>query len=558
MSGEPRTGGRLLVDQLRLHGVDVIFGVPGESYLLVLDALCDVPAIRYVTCRQEGGAAMMADAYGKLTGRPGIVFATRGPGATNASAGVHVAQQDGTPLILFVGQIERDARGRGAFQEIDFRQMFGGIAKWAAEIDGAARIPELVHRAFMTATSGRPGPVVLALPEDMLRERAAVADGRPWQAVEAAPAMRDLEALQAMLAAAVQPVMILGGSGWDGAAVAAIARFAAAHELPVACAFRRQDLIDNEHPCYIGDLGLAPNPKLIERIRAADLILAVGTRLGEIASQGYTLLDLPRPRSKLVHILSDPAELGRVYQADLPILVGMRAAAEALAALPPPASRPWAAPTAAAREDYLAWRQPTPIPGAVQLGEIVAWLRQRLPEDAIVANGAGNYAGWVNRFFPYRGFKTQLAPTSGSMGYGLPAAIAAKLAHPERAVVCFAGDGCFLMTGQELATAVHHRLKLVVVVVNNGMYGTIRMHQEREHPERVIGTALTNPDFAALARAYGAHGARVGTTAAFAPAFETAMAQDGPALIEVMLDPEAITPRTSLSEIRAAAKAAGR
>lgn len=558
MTEELRTGGRVLVDQLRLHGADTLFGVPGESYLGVLDALYDVPELRFVICRQEGGAAMMADAYGKLTGRPGIAFVTRGPGATNASAGVHVAQQDSTPMILFIGQIERAARERDAFQEVDYRQMFGGIAKWVAQIEDAARIPEFVHRAFMTATAGRPGPVVLSLPEDMLYDRVAVADGRPYRPVQPSPAPADLAVLRRMLAEARRPIVILGGGGWDEVSVAAMARFADANDLPVACGFRRQDLIDNEHRCYVGDIAIGPNPKLVERIRAADLILAVGTRLSEMTTQGYSLLGLPRPAQRLVHIHNDPAELGRVYQAELAIHAGLRAIGPALEALPPVEERPWAADTATMREAYLAWRTPTRLPGELQLGEIVAWLRRRLPPETIVTNGAGNYAVWANRFFPYRGLGTQLAPISGSMGYGLPAAIAAKLVRPEHPVVCFAGDGCFLMTGQELATAVRYRLPVIVLVVNNGMYGTIRMHQEREHPTRVIGTELTNPDFAALARAYGAFGAQVRRTAEFEPAFEAALAHGGPALIELQIDPDALTPRASLSEIRAAALAAGR
>lgn len=557
MDGKVRTGGRILVDQLRIQGVEVAFGVPGESYLEVLDALHDTPEIRFVICRQEGGAAMMAAAWGKLTGRPGVAMVTRGPGATNASAGVHIAQQDSLPMVLLIGQIDRSSRGRDAWQEIDYRQMFGGIAKWVAEIDDAARIPELVHRAFATATAGRPGPVVLALPEDMLLDTTGVADGRMAVPIEAAPAPEALAELQRHLAAAERPIAILGGGGWSEAGTAALARFLDVHDLPAACGFRRQDLLDNTHRCYAGHIGLGPNPKLAARIKASDLVLAIGARLGETTGQGFTLLDMPRPRQTFIHVHNDPAELGRVYQPDLAILSGLDAFAKAAAALPPPARRPWAAAAEAAHAEELAWRQPTRIAGDLQLGEIVAWLDARLPAGTIVTNGAGNYAIWLNRHFTHRGLGTQLAPTSGSMGYGLPAAIAAKLRHPERAVVCFAGDGCFLMNGQELATAVQYGLGVVVVVVDNGMYGTIRMHQEREHPGRISGTALRNPDFAALARAYGAFGARVATTAEFAPAFEAALASGGPALLHLILDPEAITPRTTLSELRAAARAAG-
>ncbi len=558
MATGPRTGGRILVDQLRLQGVETVFGVPGESYLEVLDALHDTPEIRFVICRQEGGAAMMATAHGELTGRPGIAMVTRGPGATNASAGVHVAQQDSVPMILFVGQIDRGSRERDTFQEVDYRRMFGGMAKWVAEIEDPARIPEFVHRAFATATSGRPGPVVLALPEDMLVETATVPDGRPVAPAEAAPSPAAMAELRDRLARAERPFVILGGGGWTSTGTEALARFLDANDLPAACGFRRQDLLRNDHRCYAGHIGLGPNPRLAERIKASDLVLAVGARLGETTSQSFTLLDVPRPRQTFVHVHNDPEELGRVYQPDLAILSSLDRFAAAAADLSPVPSRPWAAATAQAHADELAWRAPTRIPGELQLGEVVAALAARLPEDTIVTNGAGNYAIWANRHYPYRGLGTQLAPTSGSMGYGLPAAVAAKLAHPGRTVVCFAGDGCFLMTGQELATAVQHELAIVVIVVDNGMYGTIRMHQEREHPGRVSGTALRNPDFAALARAYGAFGARVETTEAFAPAFAEAVASGRPAVLHLLLDPEAISPRATLTGLREQARAAGR
>jgi acetolactate synthase-1/2/3 large subunit len=553
-----RVGGRILVDQLKLHGVDLVFGVPGESYLAVLDALVDVPEIRYVVCRQEGGAAMMAEAHGKLTGRPGIAFVTRGPGATNASSGVHVAQQDSTPMLLLIGQIERGAVERDAFQEIDYRRMFGSTAKWVAEVDDAARIPELVHRAFMTATAGRPGPVVLALPEDMLVEQAAVADARPWSAVAAHPDPAAMADLRQLIAGAQRPIVILGGGGWSAGTVADIQAFAANNRLPVAVGFRRQDYFDNLHPCYAGDLGVAPDPRLVERVRQADLVLAVGTRLGEMTSQGYRLLAIPRPRQTFIHIHNDPEELGRIYEPDLAVLAGMRGAAAALAAMLPIERRRWDAWTEAAHADYLDHIRPVRTPGRLQMGEIMAHLRERLPEDAIITNGAGNYAVWATRFHVFRHFRSQLAPTSGSMGYGLPAAIAASLTHPDRTVIAFAGDGCFQMTSQELATAVQHGCRLVVLVVNNGMLGTIRMHQERQYPGRVSGTELHNPDFAALARAYGGHGARVERTAEFPEALEAALAFEGPALIELMIDPEALTVRASLSQIREAAQKAGR
>jgi acetolactate synthase-1/2/3 large subunit len=558
ISDNSPTGGRILVDQLRLHGADLAFGVPGESYLAVLDALHDVPALRFIVCRQEGGVAMMAEAYGKLTGRPGIAFVTRGPGATNASAGIHVAHQDSTPMIVFVGQVARDMIEREAFQELDYRRVFGTMTKWVAEIDDAARIPEFVHRAFMTATSGRPGPVVLALPEDMLLDRTEALDGRPWRQVEAYPDPAAMARLKEMLAEAERPMVILGGGGWDAKAVLDIQAFAERNQLPVATAFRRQDYFDNLHPCFAGDLGVAVNPKLAARVREADLLLVVGARLGEMTSQGYTLFGLPRPKQRMVHIHASALELGRVYQADLSILASARGGCAALAGILPCDRRPWSDWTNAAHRDYLTNIEPPLVPGEVQIGQIMSWLEKRLPDTAIMTNGAGNYAVWLTRFHVYRRHGTQLAPTSGSMGYGPPAAVAAGLVHPDRVVVCFAGDGCFMMTGQELATAVQYKVKIRVLVLNNGMFGTIRMHQEREFPNRVSGTGLVNPDFAALARAYGAYGAKVTRTEEFAPAFEAAMAHDGPALIELVLDSEALTTRSTLSQIRDAAIARGR
>ena len=552
-----RNGGRILVDQLRLHGAEFVFGVPGESYLAALDALHDVTPPRFIICRQEGGAAMMADAYGKLTGRPGIAFVTRGPGATNAASGVHVAQQDSTPMILLVGQIERATRGRDAFQEVDYRQLFGGMAKWVAEVDDPARLPELVRRAFVTATAGRPGPVVLALPEDVLVEEADVEDARPWQRVAAAPTRAALDALGAMLRRAERPFVILGGGGWNEGGCTALARFLEANSLPAAAGFRRQDIIPTDHPSYLGDVAIAPNPALKARITAADLLLVVGSRLSEMTTQGFTLLDIPTPRQGLVHIHNDPQEIGRVYAPELGIVAGLPEAAAALAELEPVAPARWAGETKAGKAEFEAWCHPAPIPGDVQLAEIVIWLGRHLPRDAIITNGAGNYCGWVNRFYPYGGFRTQLAPISGSMGYGLPAAVAAKLTAPTRTVVAFAGDGCFLMTGQELATAVQHELAIIVIVVNNGMFGTIRMHQERMHPGRVSGTSLRNPDFTALARAYGAHATRVTRTEDFARAFEAAQACGRTALIELVVDPEALTPSASLSAIRSTALGGG-
>ncbi len=551
-TGNLRTGGQILVDQLRIHGAEFAFGVPGESYLAVLDALHDAPEVRYITCRQEGGAAMMADAYGKLTGKPGICMVTRGPGATNASAGMHIAAQDSTPLILLIGQVARAAIGREAFQEIDYGQMYGGIAKWVMQIDDPARIPEIMGRAFHLATSGRPGPVVLVLPEDMLRERAAAADAEPYTTLQAHPGAGDMARLKDLLAAAERPFAILGGAGWTAEAIIDIRDFLEAHKLPTGVSFRRQDRLDNRHACYAGHVGIGLDAKLERRIGDTDLLIVIGTRLGEISTEGYTLLDIPRPRQTMVHVLADPGELGRVYQADLMINSGMAEFAAAAKALAPANGLSWAEWSAAARRDYLDSIEPPAGPGALQMGEIMVWLRDNLPPEAIVTNGAGNFSIWPNRYYRYRAFPSQLAPTSGSMGYGTPAAVAAKLKHPERPVVAFAGDGCFLMNGQELATAVQYRLPIIVLVINNGMYGTIRMHQERDYPGRVSGTGLSNPDFTALARAYGALGERVERTEDFAPAFEGALRSGKPALLELMIDPEAITPDRSLSEIREA------
>ena len=552
-----RSGGQILVDALRVHGAETAFCVPGESYLAVLDALHDArDAIRLISCRQEGGAAFMAEAYGKLTGRPGICFVTRGPGACNASIGVHTAKQDSTPMILFVGQVGRDAVEREAFQEVDFRRMYGQLAKWVAQVDDPARLPELVSRAFHVALAGRPGPVVLALPEDMLTERAAVADAGPHRVVRPYPGARDLEAMRALLAAAARPLMIVGGSGWTAEGCRDLQAFAEASGLPVACVFRRQDLFDNEHACFAGDLSTATMPSLAERVKQADVLLVVGTRLGEIPTQSYTLVTPPRPRQTLVHVHPGAEELGRVYQADVAINAGPAEWAAAARALPPVDGRRWADWTAGARRDHLAARTPDPCPGDLDMTEVMRVIRETLPPEAIVTNGAGNYTGWVHRYYRFTRFGTQLAPTSGAMGYGVPAAVAAKVVHPDRPVVGFAGDGCFLMTGQELATAMHHGLDPVLLVINNGMYGTIRMHQEREYPGRVSGTDLTNPDFAAYARAFGAHAEVVTRTAEFRDAFVRALGAGRAAVLELRVDPEAITTRTSLSAIRARAMAA--
>lgn len=544
----PRTGGQLIVDQLALHGTDTVFCVPGESYLAVLDALADAP-IRTVTCRQEGGAAMMAEAQGKLTGRPGICMVTRGPGATNASAGLHVARQDSTPMILFIGQVARSQIEREAFQEIDYRRMFGQVAKWVAQIDDPARIPELVARAFSVAMSGRPGPVVLALPEDMLTETvAAPVTARHVRPAEAAPGPDHMAEVARMLAAAERPLMLLGGSPWDAAANAAAEAFAAAHGLPVATTFRRADHFDNAHPCYAGDLGIGPNPKLAQRVRDADLLLVVGSRLSEMTTGGYSLIDIPVPRQPMIHVHPDPDELGRVYAPALAIPASPRAFVGALAALTVDAD--WTAQAQAAHAAYLDWQAPPTLPGTLQLAQMVRWMDERLPPEAIITNGAGNFATWAHRFHQYRRYGGQLAPTSGSMGYGFPAACAAALTRPGTPVICFAGDGDFLMTGQELATAVGEGLDLVILLFNNGILGTIRMHQENHYPGRVIATRLNNPDFVAYARAFGAQAERVERTEDFAAAFDRALTCRGPALIELMVDPEVISPMATLSELR--------
>jgi acetolactate synthase-1/2/3 large subunit len=547
-----RSGGRVLIDQLALNGVDTVFGVPGESFLAALDGLYDRPAIRFVNARHEGGAAMMAEAHGKLTGRPGVCFVTRGPGATNASSGVHVAFQDSTPMILLVGQVARDTMEREAFQEIDYRRMFGPMAKWVAQIDDSGRIPEFMMRAFYTATSGRPGPVVLALPEDMLDETVDVEDASPARRLEIAPSSEAMDRLGVMLAAADRPFAIVGGGGWSETARLDFEAFATSHQIPVGASFRCQDYVDNDHPAYAGHVGIGINPKLAARIKSADLLLCVGARLGEMTTSGYSLVDIPNPRQPLVHVHPGAEEIGRVYGPELGIVASLGVFARAARALEP-RHRPRGGHVRAAHEEFLEHARPTQSPGPVQLAEIVSDLRAKLPPDTIVTNGAGNYSVWVHRFWRYRRYRTELAPTSGSMGYGIPAAIAAKLMHPDRPVVAFAGDGCFQMTGLEFMTAVQERLPIIVIVVNNGMYGTIRMHQERHYPGRVWGTDLANPDFAALARACGGFGATVEQTGDFAAAFDAAASSGKPAIIEIRLDPDALTPAASLTAIRAQA-----
>ncbi len=553
-SSDTRTGAELLVDALSVNNVDMAFGVPGESYLAVLDALYASNEIDMITCRQEGGAAMMADAYGKLTGRPGICFVTRAPGATNASAGVHIAYQDSTPMILFIGQVARSMMDREAFQEVDYRRMFGEMSKWTAQIDDPARMQEYISHAFHVAMSGRPGPVVLALPEDMLRERANPMEIVTAAKIEAHPGPDDMARFRDLLATAERPLAILGGSGWNEQACTDFRNFAEANHLPVACAFRYQHLFNNTHDLYVGDVGIGINPELGQLVADSDMILALGPRLGEMTTGGYSMFDIPTPKQKLVHVHSGAEELGRVYQPTLAINAGPAAFARVLADMDAVHSASQERADKA-RSSYLKWTEPTNTPGDVNLSEIMVWLRDNLPADSIVTNGAGNYSAWLHRFYRYRGFGTGLAPTSGSMGYGTPAAVAAKRVYPDRTVVAFAGDGCYLMHGQELATAVQFDIRLIIIVVNNGMYGTIRMHQEREYPGRVMATDLKNPDFAALAKAYGAHGETVERTEDFADAFRRAVEAGKPALIELRTDADAITPSTTLSAIREAAQA---
>ena len=552
LSSKGRTGGQVLVDALRINGVRTVYCVPGESFLPVLDALYLIrDEIDLITCRQEGGATHMAEAYGKITGEPGICFVTRGPGSTNASIAVHTARQDSTPLILFVGQVERGVLGREAWQELDYRQMFGSIAKWVDQVDSADRLPEMISRAFSVATSGRPGPVVLALPEDMLFELSTVKDAQKYQSSQAAPTQESLMEMQSLISKAKKPLLILGGGGWNAQATLDIAAFSESFGLPVACVFRRQDLINNQHPNYVGEIGLGMNPKLLEQINESDLLIIVGARMGETSTNGYTLLDIPNPKQTLIHVHGDVNELGHVYQPTLGInaspIIFAAAAKKLKLSRALSKTNDW---LNTARQNYLNFIKPLETIGEINLGEIVAYLNITIPDDSYITNGAGNYTLWVQRFFQYKKFRTQLAPTSGTMGYGLPAAIAAKIEHPERLSICFAGDGCFLMNGQELATAVQYQANVIIIVVNNSMYGSIRMHQERHYPNNVWGSTLANPNFIDLAKAYGAHAELVDKTADFPAAFERAKNAGRPALIEVQTSDEILTPRLTVSDLR--------
>lgn len=540
-----------LADALAIQGVNRVFCVPGESYIAVLDALADYgDEIDLVTCRQEGGAAMMAEADAKLTGRPGICMVTRGPGATNASAGLQVAFQDSTPMILFIGQVGIDFAEREAFQEIDYRRMFGQLAKWVAQVDSPARIHEFVARAFSVAMSGRPGPVVLALPEDILTEIVEAAPAARREPVEIHPSREQVQQVNYLICGAKAPMMIVGGSRWSKAASENSMRFADSFDLPVAASFRRQDYFDNAHRCYIGELGLGPNPKLAARVRNADVLLVLGTRLGEIASNGFRLLDIPEPQQTLIHVLADVDELGRIYSPSLAINATPAAFTTALVRLSAPDRRPWGQSLESTRQDYDAWQIPRGLPGQFNLGQAIVALREALPPNTIFTNGAGNFSAFLHRYHRYRDFGTQLAPTSGSMGYGVPAAVAAKLRHPDRPVICLAGDGDFLMTGQELATARQYGAAPIFIVIDNGMYGTIRMHQERNYPGRVWGTSLQNPDFVRLGEAYGASAKLIERTDELLPAVTDALSANRLTLLHVKVDPDALSPGQTISEIR--------
>lgn len=552
-----RSGGQILIDGLIAQGTDIVFQVPGESFLPVLDALHDTAdRIRVITCRHESGAANMAEAHGNLTGRPGICFVTRGPGAGHAAVGVLTAKQDSSPMILFVGQVDRPFRGREAFQEVDLAAMFGWTAKWVTEVDDPAKLPAVITRAFEAATEGRPGPVVIGLPEDMLDESADVEDAARISPAATKPAAHDVSRAAAIVREATRPLVIAGGTGWSEAACENLRDIATAWNLPVCVSFRRQDRFDNTHANYVGDLAFAMDPGLADGLASADVILALGTRLGDLATKGYSVIRPPHPDQTLVHVYPDASELGRVFEPDLAIHACVAPFVAAWHALCASDSRGWTAWTDRLRAAYARTQEPGVCPGGVDLNDVIAVVRQALPPDAIVATDAGNFSQWVQRYYPFRQLGTQVAPPSGAMGYGVPAGIAAKVIHPARQVVVFVGDGGFLMTGNELATAVQHDVGVIVIVVNNAMFGTIRAHQERRYPGRVSGTGLKNPDLTALGKSFGVHATRVTRTAEFAPVFKAALAAKGPSLIEVVIDPEAISPTATLSQIRNAALAA--
>ncbi len=551
MPNKTRTGGQLIVDALKTHGVDTIFCVPGESYLPVMDALYDVSnEIRLIVCRHEGGASNMAEAYAKLTGKPGICMVTRGPGACNASIGIHTAMHDSTPMVTLIGQVQRDEMGRGAFQEVEYREMMKPLTKWVDQIEDPAKVPEIMSRAFQTASSGNPGPVALALPEDMLREPAAVAPVDPFQPVKAAPHPRDMTRVRDMLSQAKRPMVIVGGSDWSDDAKVQFAQFVEANNLPVTCAFRRLDTFDNFHRCFIGDLHIAPNPKVIEHVKESDLILAVGTRLGEIMTQGYSLFDLPKPKQALIHVHASAEEIGRVFQPVLGIESSMDAFAEAAKELEPVDSSAWESWAEAARQDYEAYGVSPGYEGDLDLGAVMGEVQKRLPDESVVTIDAGNFSGWSHRYLRFGDQRRFLGGTVGAMGYAVPAAVAAKLHQPDRVAVACVGAGGFGMTGNELATAKMYGVNPIVLIFNNRMLGTIRMHQEKFYPGRTIGTELTNPDFTAMAQALGAFAQRVEKTEDFAPAMDAALDANEPAVIEMITNPDQITTLKTLSAIR--------
>lgn len=549
-----RHGGQILVDHLKTEGVTRVFYVPGESFLAALDGLYD-SGIDNIVCRQEGGAAMMAEAHGKLTGAPGVLFVTRGPGATNASAGIHVAMQDATPMVVFVGQIARSHRDRGAFQEVDYRAFFGPLAKWSCEVDQTERLPEYLARAFHVARTGRPGPVIVALPEDMLSDIADVPDRPAVPATQGRVSNADASAILAAIEASARPLLIAGGPGWNAKAGADLMAFAAVNALPVATAFRRQGYVDNRHPNYIGDLGLGINPALKTMFDQADTLVVLGSRLGDIVTGSYEMLDPMQTGKRIIHVYPCAEELGRVYHADQTVLASGPAAIAALAEQPTTTAKPWAKWTQQGRAAYDAFQTPVENPGPVKLERIMHWLSDTLPDNTVMTNGAGNYATWLHRYFRFKEYGTQLAPTSGSMGYGFPAAVAASLQHPDRTVIAWLGDGEFQMTLNEMSTAVQHGAKPIAIIVNNGRYGTIRMHQERTYPARVSGTDMVNPDFADLARAYGGHGETVTKDEDFEAAFRRAEASGKLAVIELVVDQQVATPGLTLDQLRAQGEA---
>ncbi len=549
-----RHGGQILVDHLKTEGVARVFSVPGESFLAALDGLYD-SGIENIVCRQEGGAAMMAEAHGKLTGAPGVVFVTRGPGATNASSGIHVAMQDATPMVVFVGQIARAHRDRGAFQEVDYRAFFGPLAKWSCEVDQTERLPEYLARAFHVARTGRPGPVVVALPEDMLSDVADVPDRPAVPATQGHVSSADASAILAAIETSARPLLIAGGPGWTADAGSTLMKFATANALPVATAFRRQDYVDNRHPNYVGDLGLGINPALKAMFDEADTLVVLGSRLGDIVTGSYEMLDPFQTGKRIIHVYPDAEELGRVYHADQTVLATGPTAIAALSAQPALSATPWAEWAQQGRAAFDAFQTPVETPGPVKLERIMHWLSDTLPDDTVMTNGAGNYATWLHCYFRFKEYGTQLAPTSGSMGYGFPAAVAASLQHPDRTVIAWLGDGEFQMTLNEMSTAVQHGAKPIAIIVNNERYGTIRMHQERTYPARVSGTDMANPDFADLARAYGGHGETVTRTEDFQAAFKRAEASGKLAVIELVVDQQVATPGLTLDQLRAQGEA---